>query len=311
MVHMPGGSYKGGFTAQSEEEKLISECLAHHVKILAGEIGERHIWEYDNLMASYNYIKNVFSELGFEPKKQDFTVRDKIVKNLEVEISGSTFKERVFVLGAHYDTVFGSPGANDNASGVAALLEVARLIRDKEFLNTIRLVIFVNEEMPFFKTSEMGSYVYARRCKHRKEQILGMISLEAIGYYSDIKGSQRYPFPLGLLYPQKANFIGFVSNLHSRRLLHKAIKVFRLTTQFPSEGLVAPAWFTGIDWSDQWSFWEFGYPAIMITDTALFRYGPYHSQWDTPKKIDYEKIARVVTGIVKIINELGNNNESF
>jgi Zn-dependent M28 family amino/carboxypeptidase len=239
---------------------------------------------------------------------QDFIVEGKIVKNLEVEIMGKSLSKEIVIVGAHYDSVIGCPGANDNATGVAAVLEIARILTGRELPRTVRFVAFVNEEGPFFQTENMGSLVYARRARKQSENIVAMLSLETIGYYSDEKGSQRYPFPFSFFYPSTGNFIGFVGNTSSRALLHQSISSFRKHTSFPSQGVAAPGWMTGIGWSDHWSFWQEDYPAIMITDTALFRYAHYHTPQDTPDKVDYARMARVVAGLRRVIVELAGGN---
>jgi Zn-dependent M28 family amino/carboxypeptidase len=222
------------------------------------------------------------------------------VQNLEVELQGTTAPQEIIVLGAHYDSVAGTPGANDNASGVAALLEIARLLAGKSHTRTLRLVAFANEEPPFFLTDEMGSQVYAARSRQRGEQIKAMLALETIGYYTDQPGSQHYPFPYGWFYPDTGNFIGFVGNLSSWRLVRQALGAFRASTAFPSAGVAAPGWVMGVGWSDHGSFWKEGYPAIMITDTAFYRYRHYHAETDTPEKLDYPGLARVTRGLVEV-----------
>jgi Zn-dependent M28 family amino/carboxypeptidase len=184
------------------------------------------------------------------------------------------------------------------------MLELARLMAAAKPARTVRFVAFVNEELPFYRTGEMGSRLYARRSRERGENIVAMLSLETIGYYSDRPGSQRYPFPLGLFYPGTGNFLAFVSNLGSRPLLHRALRAFRRHAAFPSEGVAAPAFIPGVDWSDHWSFWAEGYGAIMVTDTAPYRYPYYHTAHDTPDKVDYERLARVVTGLHGMLVEL-------
>lgn len=304
ITHMPGKSYSGSFSALSPGEQILRDRLENHVLMLAEIIGERNIWNYSKLEASVDYIERTLADFGYKVKKQEFKFQDKTVKNLEVEIIGTSLPEEIVLIGAHYDSVIGSPGANDNASGVAALLEIARLFAKEKPSRTIRFVAFVNEEPPFFQTKDMGSRVYASRSRQRGEYITEMISLETIGYYSDSAGSQDYPFPFSLFYPNTGNFIGFVGNISSRGLVHKAISIFRTHTAFPSEGISAPGWIIGIDWSDHWSFWKEGYSAIMITDTALFRYKHYHTEQDTPDKIDYAHMARVTEGIVRLVREL-------
>jgi Zn-dependent M28 family amino/carboxypeptidase len=282
----------------------LERRLKRHVAVLAGEIGERNFWHPKGLEAAADYIAHVFRNLGYEVRREGFTVSGAVLSNLEATLVGTSVPGEIVVVGAHYDSVMGSPGANDNASGVAGLLETARLLAGRPLSRTVRFVAFVNEEPPFFQTDHMGSRVYASRSRQRGEQIVAMLSIETIGYYSEEQGSQRYPFPFGLVYPDTANFIGFVANVASRDLLRRAIATFREQIDFPSEGIAAPSWITGIGWSDHWSFWEEGYPALMVTDTALFRYRHYHTAQDTPDKIDYARMARVVTGITGVVAEL-------
>jgi hypothetical protein len=149
----------------------------------------------------------------------------------------------------------------------------------------------------------MGSRVHAARARQRGDDIVAMFSLETIGYYSDTPGSQQYPPPFSLLYPDRGNFIGFVGDLSSRALVRSSIRTFRETTPFPSEGLAAPRFVKGVGWSDQWAFWQEGYPGIMITDTAPFRYPHYHEPTDTPDRLDYNRMARVVAGLRRVVEE--------
>ncbi|HEX8239577.1 MAG TPA: M28 family peptidase [Allosphingosinicella sp.] len=186
---------------------------------------------------------------------------------------------------------------------MAAVLELARLLADLQGRSTlrIRLVLFVNEEPPWFKTDRMGSLVYARALKRSGERVAGMMSLETLGYYSDRPGSQLYPAPLGLLYPDKGDFVAFVGLVSSRAFVRKTVAAFREQAPFPSVGGTAPGFVAGIDWSDHWSFEQVGIPALMVTDTAPFRYPHYHSRADTPDKLDYDRLARVVSGLERVI----------
>ncbi len=304
FTEMPGSSYSGHLQPLSADEQEVRGNLKEEMFMLAEKIGERNIWKYSNLKASARYIKKVVTELGYKVNRQEYRVKDAQVENLEWELTGVRNPEEIILVSAHYDSVLGSPGANDNASGVAALLEMSRLLETESLSRTVRFVAFVNEEPPFFQTDKMGSRIYASRSRQRGEKIVAMLSLETVGYYSDEKRSQRYPFPFSFFYPDTGNFIAFVGNVSSRTLVREAIELFRRNTAFPSEGIAAPGWFIGIGWSDNWSFWKEGYPAIMVTDTALFRYQYYHSQQDVPDRIDYERMARVVVGISQIIREL-------
>jgi Zn-dependent M28 family amino/carboxypeptidase len=222
--------------------------------------------------------------------------------NIEAEVRGDT--PQILLVGAHYDSVLGAPGANDNGSGVAALLALTRRFAGKPARQTLRFVAFVNEEPPYFQTPEMGSFVYAKRCRERGDQIAAMISLETIGYFSEASGSQNYPLPgIGAFYPTTGNFIGFVGNVQSGALVRRVVALFRQHGKIPSQGAAFPSFVPGVAWSDHWSFWQHGYPAIMITDTAPFRYPHYHSATDTPDKLDYDRFALVVSGVEKVIEE--------
>jgi len=287
----------------SPDEVGLREELRANVQKLAGEIGERNMWHYVALDAAADFIEDSFSRAGLRTRRDSYETRGQPCHNIEAEIPGN--RPKIIVIGAHYDSVFGSPGANDNGTGVAATLALARRFASARPKHILRFVAFVNEEPPYFLSGEMGSQVYARRCKERGDKIYAMISLETIGYFSDAPNSQTYPSPdLGMFYPKVGNFIGFVSNVHSRALLRRVITLFRENAKIPSEGASLPAFIPGVSWSDQWSFWQHGYPAIMVTDTAPFRYPYYHSSSDTPDKLDYDRFTLVVSGMEKVIQDL-------
>ncbi len=306
MIRMPGKSYVGPFQPLSPEEEAVRAGLETHVRTLAGEIGARHVGLPVKLAAAAAYIEKALSVSGCEVRMQEFEAGGEKVRNLEIEFPGRSRPSEIVLVGAHYDTVPNCPGANDNTSGTAALLEIARLLAaEKQALDrTVRLVAFVNEEPPFFKTPGMGSWVCAKRCRERGETVVAMLSLETIGCYSETRGSQKYPFPFSWIYPDTANFIAFIGNVESRGLVRRSVKLFRDSTQFPSEGAAVPGWITGVGWSDHWSFWQEGYPAIMVTDTAFFRYEWYHTALDTPEKLDYPRTARVTAGVAQVVRGL-------
>jgi hypothetical protein len=301
-MRMPGKNISKAALLLPDEVTLRKE-LRGDVQKLAGEIGERNMWHYPQLDAAADFIENSFSRAGLHPRRDSYDLRNQACNNIEVEIRGA--RPAILLIGAHYDSVFGSPGANDNGSGVAAMLALARRFAQKQAQHTLRFVAFVNEEPPYFQTSQMGSFVYASRCKASGDQISAMISLETIGYFSDAPRSQTYPaVGLGAFYPTIGNFIGFVGNVHSRALLRRTIDLFRKHAGIPSEGAALPSFIPGVAWSDQWSFWQHGYRGIMVTDTAPFRYPHYHSTTDTPDKLDYDRFALVVSGMEKVIQEL-------
>lgn len=305
---MPLHSYTGPLQPLTASEVTIRDDLASYVRQLALTIGERNLEHEEALNSAANYLLQTLGKEGFALNTYQYPVNGKFVKNIEVQIGGFRSPEKNLIIGAHYDSVSGSPGADDNATGVAAVLELARLLKTSKPDQTIRFVFFVNEEPPYFQTDHMGSVVYAKKLRTQNVNVSGMISLETIGYYSDAKGSQQYPAGFGLLYPDAGNFIGFVGNTGSRDLVVRAIRAFRETTDFPSEGVAAPGGLPGIGWSDQWSFWKQGYEGIMVTDTAPFRYPYYHRPDDTRDKVDFEKTARVVEGLRKVILRLASGN---
>jgi hypothetical protein len=199
-----------------------------------------------------------------------------------------------------------SPGANDNATGVAAVLELAAAFREATPKRTLRFVAFVNEEPPYFQTDDMGSMRYAARCRQRGERVVAMIALDGLGCYLDESGTQAYPLPVDFMYPSRGDFIAMIGNLSSRSLLHKAIGSFRLHARFPSEGAVLPGSVPQAGWSDHWAFWRHDYPGMMVTDTLPFRYLEYHTPNDTPDRIDADRFARVVDGLRHTVDALVN-----
>ncbi len=287
--------------------RSLEDRLRRHVGVLAGEIGERNVWRPPALRAAADYIRTEFSLLGYDVTAQSYETHGMRCENLEVAVPGISRASEIIVAGAHYDTVAGSPGADDNASGVAGVMEIARALRPLCLERTVKLVAFVNEEAPFFYFGEMGSKVYAEVARRRNDDIRTMLSLEMLGYYSDAPGSQTYPPFLHWFYPNCGNFIGFVSNLRSRRALSEVVRAFRANSDFPAERLASPAFVPGVAWSDQLSFWRAGYPGVMVTDTAFHRYPHYHRASDTPDEIRYPEMARVVDGLAKAIAMIAGN----
>jgi len=305
MIRMPERSFDGPAPQLTSEEMTLRGELVAHVQELAGKIGERNLAHYPQLAEAAHYIETQLTGAGCHVRRDSYEIEGKTCSNLEAEIDGVS--RDIVLIGAHYDSVFGSPGANDNGSGVAALLALAQRFAGTHHSKTLRFVAFVNEEPFYFQSAKMGSFIYAGRCQERRDEIKAMISLETIGYFSNKRGSQRYPMlGLGLLYPRTGNFIGFVGNVPSRALLRTALGEFRRQARIPSEGAALPAMVPGVGWSDQWSFWHYGYPGIMVTDTAPFRYPHYHADSDTPDKLDYDSMTRVVAGMEKVIQHLAN-----
>ena len=304
IVHMPLRSYRGEFKPLSDNEKILRQNLAAHVSELSVTIGERNLEHYTALQSAADYLQTRLREYGYAPTTQTYTVNGRTVTNIDAQVVGIGKPEENVVIGAHYDSVTGTPGANDNASGVAAVLELARLFKASRPNKTIRFVLFTNEEPPYFQTNEMGSLVYAKHLHQQNINVAAMVAVETIGSYSDVPGSQHYPSLMNLFYPDTGNFIAFVGDPDSRDLLHRCIEVFRESTDFPSEGAAPPPDMPGVGWSDHWSFWQQRWPAIMVTDTAPFRYHHYHQPEDTADKLDFDRMSRVVAGLKSVVENL-------
>ncbi len=301
MIWMPGTSYGGSLPELSAAEIQLRSALQSDVNMLAGTIGRRNYEYYDGLQKASQFLEAELKNVGYEVRRQRYQMGGRNYDNLEVEIKGSDRPDQIILIGAHYDSAYLSPGANDNASGSAATLELAKYFAKSKPARTLRFVQFVNEEPPFFWTENMGSLVYAKQAKAKGETIMAMLSLESLGYYSDRPGSQPYPAPFNWFYPSIGNFISFIGNVDSRKVVRTALHDFRLKARFPSEGAALPNGIPGVGWSDHWSFWQMGYPAIMVTDTATYRDPHYHQIDDKPENLDYDRLSLVTYGLAQVI----------
>ena len=291
----PGQSYDGLIRPPDDAE--LSDRLESHVRALAET--PRSLDDPRSIISSTTYLTGQLSALGYVVERQEVLAQ---ADNLIVTIPAAKNDAPIIVIGAHYDTVGISPGADDNASGVTALLELARSFQELRgtINHELQLVFYANEEPPYFKTSAMGSVVHANSLDE-PDRVVGMISLESMGYFSDEAGSQNYPFPLSLRYPSTGNFIAFVGDTSSRQFLREMIGEFRETAHIPSVGGTAPSFVQGIDWSDHYGYSQIGIAAFMVTDTAPFRNPNYHKTSDTPDTLDYERLALVVEGLERSI----------
>ncbi|MFH1823882.1 MAG: M20/M25/M40 family metallo-hydrolase [Candidatus Firestonebacteria bacterium] len=287
-------------TSKNED---LAKRLKNHVKKLSNDIGDRNIFLYDKYEEAVKYLTLQFKSFGYDVQFQTFTASERKTKNIMVNKIGSEKPEEIFVVGAHFDTCF-NPGADDNASGIAGLLELARLIKKEDIKSTIRFVAFSNEEPPFFHTGNMGSKVYAKELKTKKENVKAALIIESIGYYSEGKNSQKYPPFFGLFYPNKGNFIAVIGNFSSGWLVKKVKTSFKNNSNFPIESVSTFDFIPGIDFSDNWSFWKEGFSAVMITDTANFRNPNYHTNKDTFNTLDYYNIAEIVSGFYTVLCEI-------
>jgi hypothetical protein len=303
-IVLPRQPFVGPLPELADAERDLARRLKAHVEAVASR--PHNLEHYADLEAAARYIEATLIGFGYQPVPQTYVLEGKSVRNIEVVI-GQAEEDDVatYIVGAHYDSAGVSPGANDNGTGVAATLELARLLRNlRPRSHRMRLVFWVNEESPYAQTTNMGSWKHAERLADSGERVAGMVSLETIGYFSHERGSQKFPFPFGLAYSNVGNFVAFVGLPGARDFVHRALGSFRRHAAFPSIGGVAPGFIKGIDFSDHWSYDQFGFPSLMVTDTAPFRNPQYHEATDLPDTVDYESLARVTKGLEGMLREL-------
>ncbi len=305
MTSMPGPRFSGPLPPATESQAALAASLRADVERLASGVGTRSLmnprkrgevvaWLMDQLTAAgYQHIEEVWNDADESP-----------TPTLEVTVPGTSLADQITVIGAHYDSYYLTPGADDNATGVAGTLELARRFAHSPCPRTIRFLFFQGEEPPAFQTPQMGSWHYAKRCRARNDNIVAMLALESIGYYDTRRGSQSYPFPFSLVYPSTGDFIAFIGNTTARPLVRRTVRVFRENTRFPSEGAAVPGDIAGVGWSDHWSFWQEGYVAAMVSGTATFRNPNYHQPTDTPDTLDYDRLSRVIQGLEPVVRDL-------
>jgi hypothetical protein len=287
----------------------IIHRLQHHLTMLTRDIGERSVRVPDNLEKSAAYIQAQFESHGLAVQRQPYRYGHLRVSNVVAQLKPEDEPALHYVIGAHYDCVAGTVGADDNASSVAVLLETARSVRRVTGTGVeglgITFVAFALEEPPVYGTPYMGSRVFAARAKEKGMSIDGMICLEMVGYTCRQPGCQQYPFPLNYFgYPETGTFIGIVGNVKSMVFSRMLRKSFKRNPRLPVEGLTVP--FNGkilpaIRLSDHASFWDVGYRAVMITDSAFFRNPHYHRRSDTMETLDFDFMAEVVQSLATFL----------
>jgi Zn-dependent M28 family amino/carboxypeptidase len=293
------------FTMPQPSWNKEEQNLFNHVKHLSETIGSRSFSEPSKIALASDYIADILRSHGLNPVLQNFMVGKTTFSNIIITMDGQSVPEEIIVIGAHYDTVLGTPGADDNASATAMLLEIARIMAGSTPGRTLKLVFFVLEEPPNFGTTNMGSRIFARRAREKNMDIRAMISLEMVGYFSDRKGKQGFPLPLmSLFYSNTPDFIGVVGNLKSKALV-KQVKIgLKAGCSVPVENLTAPSIVPGVSLSDHASFWKEGYPAVMITDSAFYRNPNYHQSTDTTDTLNYQTMAELLKGLIHVARDL-------
>jgi Zn-dependent M28 family amino/carboxypeptidase len=272
-------------------------ALRRHVTKLSTELSPRPYDNLINLNLAADYIASQWRELGLKVIEQPYQVSGASYKNLIVELGPDT--EDIMVIGAHYDVAGEQPGADDNASGVAGLIELARLLKPLPLKKRVQLVAWTLEEPPFFRTPQMGSAIHAKSLKAAGKNVSLMFSLECIGYFSDLPNTQTFPLKvLSLAYPTTGNFIALVGQYKEPQLTRGIKRAMSAASTLPVYSISAPSFVKGVDFSDQLNFWNEGYTGYMITDTAFFRNEAYHKSADTPDRLDYKRMAMVVDGVL-------------
>lgn len=291
-----------------EPDGELLQRLFRHVDELAGRIGCRHPGLPDRMAATVDYITHEFQSLGMNVRGEHFDAAGFPTCNLIAEQTGTRSPNEIVLLGAHYDTTSTTPGADDNASAVAVLIETARLMKRESPGRTVRFVAFSCEEAPHFHSDTMGSQVHARGCRSRGENMIGMLCLEMVGYYLFEDNSQRIPpgipWLLRWLFPRRGNFLAAVGNLNSKGLCWSFRRGFKQESSFPLFSIVLPERIHEIRLSDNSSFWDQGYPALMLTDTSFLRNPNYHRSTDTPDTLDYECMTHVTKGVAGALKRL-------
>lgn len=285
-------------TVRSESSPEIR--LEQDVRKLSVDFSPRSHKDLENLNAAANYIHESFTKAGARVEEQAFEVDGKTYRNIIAHFGEG--EEPLRIVGAHYDAAEGTPGADDNASGVAGLLELARKLGEQAKLPAIQLVAYTLEEPPYFGGPFMGSFVHAKSLSDQKTKIEWMISLEMIGYFTDKRKSQTYPLPgMEKQYPSKGNFIAVISKLDQTALTQKIHKQMQEGTDLPVEFFNGPERLPGVDFSDHRNYWAFGFPAVMVTNTAFMRNQEYHADGDTADRLDYKRMAKVVDGVFMVL----------
>ncbi len=281
------------------------KALYDHVHALSVDIGSRSVAEYDRIRRAETYIRDILEHRGIPYTLQGYDHEGSRFNNVIVTLEGAVLPDETVLIGAHYDTVYGTPGADDNASAVAVLLELCRDLKEYRPQRTLKLVFFVLEEPPAFMTPAMGSHVYAQEARQRGERIHGMISLEMVGYFNDAEGSQAFPVPgMHLLFPDRGSFIGVIGNVQSREITLAVAEALKVGSELPVEHLVALPFVPGVGLSDHGPFWKLGYRAVMVTDTAFYRNPNYHTPTDTIETLRFDKMSQLVRGMVHVVEFL-------
>ena len=304
LTTAPGVPLEGSLPALAEDELGMQSRLSETCTTLARDIGPRGGHKGAAPDKSEDYLEAQLRWTGLTVEDRTIDINGTLVHNYSVQIDGGRAAGEVVLVGAHYDTVNQSPGADGDASGCAVVIELAHALRGLPFDRTIRFVLFGHGAEPFAGTTDAGSYRYARSCRESHEKIVAMLALDGLGCFKDAPGSQSVPFPFNFFYPDTGNFVAFVGNLDSRDLVQRTVEVFRAAEPFPAYGASVPSFLPGASDSDQNGFWSMDFPAVLVTDTGSLRSLEYEHMSDTFDRLDYARMARVTNGLAKTITAL-------
>ncbi len=311
MTQMPGASFRGKLPELSESEQDSAETLSRHVDAIASDAGSRGTHNPTALNDAGDYIKSQLRHFGYEVVISEFDEHGLQLTDVDVTIPGQRNGGDIIVVGAHYDSMPGSPGADGNASGCAVLLELARILEGHGGERTIKLVFFVTGAGPIAGDEKSAAARYARDMHKRGDKVLAMVSLDSLGVYRDAPGSQKLPFPLSLVYPETGNFVLFAGDLAARDVVRYSTEEFRKTARFPAEGLVEPGFMSSLALSDSEGFRMQGFPAIVVTDTGKLRNANIGTALDTADKLDFARMARMTSGLARVVQKLAMHTTSL
>jgi hypothetical protein len=311
MTQMPGTTFRGKLPPLGNNEQDMADSLSRHVDALASDAGSRGTHNPTALNEAGDYIKSQLRHFGYDVANTECDEHGLTFSNYEVTVGGGRNPGDLIVVGAHYDSVMGSPGADANASGCAVLLEMARALNAHGGDRTIKLVFFAVGAGPMAGDEQSAAARYARDMHRRGDRVMAMLSLDSLGMYRDVAGSQTMPLPLSLVYPEVGNFVLFAGDLGSRDVVRASIEEFRKTARFPGEGLVQPQFMSPLALSDNEGFRMQDFPAIVVTDSGKLRNANVGAPLDTADKLDFSRMARVTDGLVHVVQTLALHTTSL
>ncbi|MBI5363396.1 MAG: M28 family peptidase [Planctomycetes bacterium] len=306
LTDVPGTKTVGALPALDSEEEDLKGELQQHVVGLARDIGARSNSDPSRIASAIGHVEDALRRTGLQITREPIQAAGKSGMNLIADLRGSSKPNEIVLVGAHLDSPRGSPGADCDASGVAVAIELAQRLSSASSERTLRFAFFSLSEAPFAGTDGQGAFQHAKKCAEKQEKIVAALMLEGLGSFSDQPGSQSAPFPFSFSFPDKGDFVAFVSDVYSRDLLRRSIAEFRVRARMPSEGCAVPGVYPGFSGTDAAAFSRGGFPAVLVTDTGSLRYSEYGKPSDTHDRLDYARMARVAAGLQSLVASLAS-----